>query len=84
MVALGRPRGSDTFGDLADTFFVECVLQSEQHFDRSDITFDRNRSEYIKGEPYRNGASDNKTIIVSGGVREEQTVRCSNTNVNGH
>ena len=80
VVAFGKQIG-DTFGRY---FFVECILQSEQHIDRSDIIVDRNRSESIKGEPYRNGARDNKTIIVSGGFREDETVRCSNTNVNRH
>ena len=48
VVAIGKPRGSATFGDLADTF-VESVLQSGHHFDRIDIVFDRYRSESIKG-----------------------------------
>ena len=48
VVALGKPDGCVTFGDLADCF-VKSVLRSGLSFDRIDVTFDRYRSESIKG-----------------------------------
>lgn len=48
VVALGKPDGAVTFGDLADTC-VNTVLKAGAKYHRIDIVFDRYRKETIKG-----------------------------------
>ena len=40
VVAIGKPTGLVTFGDLANTF-VEAVLNAGAFFNRIDVVFDR-------------------------------------------
>ena len=47
IVALGKPPGAETFGDLADVF-VRDVLKSGYKFHRIEVIFDRYREESIK------------------------------------
>ncbi len=47
VIAVGKPQGAVTFGDLADTF-VLSVLQEGANYERIDVVFDRYRDETIK------------------------------------
>ena len=40
VIAIGKPKGASTFGDLADAF-IGSVLQSGAAYSRIDILFDR-------------------------------------------
>ena len=48
VVALGKPDGAVTFGDLAD-IYVKAVLTVGEKYHRIDIVFDRYRKEPTKG-----------------------------------
>ncbi len=50
VIAVGKPQGAMTFGDLADTF-VLSVLQQGANYERIDVVFDRYRDETIKADP---------------------------------
>ena len=47
VMALGKPKGLNTFGDLADVF-SRTVLSMGATFDRIDVTFDRYQKHSIK------------------------------------
>jgi hypothetical protein len=47
VIAIGKPTGTHTFGELADTF-VNTVLQKGRQYFRIDVLFDRYRSTSIK------------------------------------
>lgn len=61
VVALGKPQGAVTFGDLADTF-VKSVLQSAAHFQRVDVTFDRYDSTSIKDQTRQKRSKETRPI----------------------
>ena len=47
VIAVGKPQGAVTFGDLADAFVLR-VLQQGAHYERIDVVFDRYRDKTIK------------------------------------
>ena len=47
VVAIGKPGGAHTFGDLADKF-ISSGLQGGSQYHRVDVIFDRYRLESIK------------------------------------
>lgn len=47
VIAIAKPQGAKTFGDLADVF-VEAVLKSGAKFQRIDVLFDRYQTHSIK------------------------------------
>ncbi|KAL9951255.1 hypothetical protein ACROYT_G043889 [Oculina patagonica] len=85
VMSLGRPSECNTFDDLADKF-VKAVLVSGKDFDRIDVTSDRYRETPIKCATRKKqkliaGAPADKIIIVGGGFEEEDTVKCSRSNI---